>query len=402
MAVVDPNGVRTEYEYDDLGRQITTIEGAQTANPVISRTEYDKNGNIKRLKRRGLLSITTPTSQNPTGANFGLMDDLTYTYNGNQLVAVNDAITQSSGLAGDFQDRGSFYQYQTSHNPSSHEYIYDANGHANTDRNREIENIKYNHLAKATDIRYENGNTLKYVYDAAGIKLYKISTTYASGVPVAEIRTDYVGGFVYQNSALQFIATSEGKALAPFQLDNESGGFVYEYNYTDHLGNLRMTFREAPTVSHFVASMETTEPQKTNEEREFANISLTRDQSKGRLSSSSAKLNATKQIGPWKSLPVRQGDQIDVEVFANYLNPNNQSFTVVPFLNFLNVNQGYGSQTINGETIPPNFPISNITGGLALVPLPNNSSGSLPSAYLYLIFIQKLEILLLLTKELVP
>ncbi|GAB4406080.1 MAG: hypothetical protein OHK0053_32180 [Microscillaceae bacterium] len=132
--------------------------------------------------------------------------------------------------------------------------------------------------------------------------------------------------------------------------------------------------------------METTEPQKTNEEREFANISLTRDQSKGRLSSSSAKLNATKQIGPWKSLPVRQGDQIAVEVFANYLNPNNQSFTVTPFLSFLGANPGYGTQTQNGETIPPNFPISNITGGLALVPLPNNPSSSLPSAYLYLIF----------------
>ncbi len=388
------------YEYDALNRLKKADYRASTNGTIWNQevgyfneeiTGYDANGNILGINRRGLQKINPATATTPAVANFGLIDDLTYSYNGNQLVAVSDAAnpSQVSGIAGDFQDRRS-YTYQTSHAPSSHEYRYDANGNANSDDNKEIQTIQYNHLTKATYILYQNGNSIKYVYDAAGIKLYKITNEDPTGANIT-VQTDYVGGFVYQENELQFIATPKGKALAPHQLGNESSGFVYEYRYTDHLGNLRMTFREATQVNPFVATMETTEPEKTNEEREFANISLTRVGNKGKASSSSAKLNAAenKTLGPWKSLPVRQGDQIDVKVFANYLNPDNQSFNIpATFLTFLSGLPGYGSQTINGETTQPNFPISNITVGLTAGLIPNNAntSSTLPSAYLYLIF----------------
>ena len=46
-------------------------------------TEYDKNGNIEKLQRYGNV----------------LIDDLTYTYNGNQLTRVDDATGNAAGFS---------------------------------------------------------------------------------------------------------------------------------------------------------------------------------------------------------------------------------------------------------------------------------------------------------------
>jgi len=66
--------------------------------------------------------------------------------------------------------------------------------------------------------------------DAAGIKLRKTagSTT-----------TDYVGNFVYENDVLTYILTDYGRIIT-----NYGSGFIREYNLTDHLGNVRVTFNE--------------------------------------------------------------------------------------------------------------------------------------------------------------
>ncbi|NME72574.1 RHS repeat-associated core domain-containing protein [Flammeovirga aprica] len=58
--------------------------------------------------------------------------------------------------------------------------------------------------------------------------------------------TDYIGGFVYENDALQFMHTAEGRVLAKgsgitSHLEEEE--FVEEYHYKDHLGNLRAAVR---------------------------------------------------------------------------------------------------------------------------------------------------------------
>jgi len=48
--------------------------------------------------------------------------------------------------------------------------------------------------------------------------------------------TDYQSGFQYENEGLKFFATAEG------YVNVNAGRFSYIYNYTDHLGNVRLSY----------------------------------------------------------------------------------------------------------------------------------------------------------------
>ena len=116
------------FTYDGLSRlkDATYGEGNDlTTNPNRFNeqiTGYDKMGNILKLKRHGQISA----------AAYGLVDDLSLTYNGNQLLAVKDIAT--SGVYGngtDFKDGAN----QTT------EYAYDKNGNLIKDLNKNISNV---------------------------------------------------------------------------------------------------------------------------------------------------------------------------------------------------------------------------------------------------------------------
>ena len=68
--------------------------------------EYDLNGNIKRLLRRG----------QKTSSTYGDIDDLTYTYDGNRLKSVTDAVNSIT------VEKGFSELVKT-----SNEYTYDNN-----------------------------------------------------------------------------------------------------------------------------------------------------------------------------------------------------------------------------------------------------------------------------------
>ena len=80
------------FTYDGLSRlkNATYGEGDNLANNSNRFNEqitgYDKMGNILGLQRYGQISATT----------YGLIDNLNLTYNGNQLLSVNDAVTTSA------------------------------------------------------------------------------------------------------------------------------------------------------------------------------------------------------------------------------------------------------------------------------------------------------------------
>src|SRR5690554_4995507 len=74
-----------------------------------------------------------------------------------------------------------------------------------------------------------------YLYNALGQKLEKKVT---NGSTI--ITTDYQGGFQYEDEVLRFFATSEGYV----SYDEQSESFTYIYNYTDHLGNIRLSYKE--------------------------------------------------------------------------------------------------------------------------------------------------------------
>ena len=87
-----------------------------------------------------------------------------------------------------------------------------------TDTNKGITNIAYNHLNLPTIVSIQ-GQTITYVYDAAGMKLSK---------EVQGVTTQYAGGYVYEkglgNPVLQFMSHPEGYT----KYDNGNFDYVYQ------------------------------------------------------------------------------------------------------------------------------------------------------------------------------
>ncbi|PYF74244.1 DUF6443 domain-containing protein [Pedobacter nutrimenti] len=186
------------YSYDKLNRLLkadyVTPGAAGKFNEEMS---YDVMGNILNLKRTNSM------------ANY--LNNFSYNYTsngikGNQLYDVSD-----TGIDG-----------------KSSTYAYDDNGNQKTDSRKGI-NISYNMLnLPKTITKSSTGESLNYVYDATGQKLKKI---YGSNT------RDYIGGIEYNNGAIEFIQTEEGRALP-------GSSYSYEYMLKDHLGNTRATIKQ--------------------------------------------------------------------------------------------------------------------------------------------------------------
>src|SRR5690606_38546124 len=108
-----------------------------------------------------------------------------------------------------------------------------------SDENKGISQITYNHLNLPKEISFSGTPTRKisYLYNALGQKVVKKIT---NGTEITT--TDYLSGFHYENEVLRFFATSEG--YTNVRLNPKSGtlSFNYAYNYTDHLGNIRVSY----------------------------------------------------------------------------------------------------------------------------------------------------------------
>ncbi|WP_298144512.1 RHS repeat-associated core domain-containing protein [Flavobacterium sp.] len=121
-------------------------------------------------------------------------------------------------------------------NNGNPDFGYDAYGNMTSDANKRIEDIDYNHLNLPTVINFQdNGGRIRYTYDALGVKVRKEVDDLANGTTT----TDYLDGFQYKSGALQFFPTSEG--YVEFKEPNR---LFYVYNYTDHLGNVRMSYTD--------------------------------------------------------------------------------------------------------------------------------------------------------------
>jgi hypothetical protein len=174
-------------------------------------SEYDKNGNIKKLQR----------------AFDGVQkDNLTYGYIGNQLQKVTDAENNSEGFNNGSSGTGD-------------DYLYDGNGNATKDANRNIgtNGIVYSVHNLVQQVTITGGATLTYIYDVIGAKLRMANTNGA-------VNTKYTGPFEYnQGNYLTRIATEEGQIF----VTNNGNDFAFEYYLQDHLGNTRMVMNEPGT-----------------------------------------------------------------------------------------------------------------------------------------------------------
>ncbi len=121
------------------------------------------------------------------------------------------------------------------------DYQYDLNGNMTQDQNKNITSIAYNHINLPTKITFSTGSNIVYVYDATGVKLKKVVT-----VSPTVTTTEYLSGFQYTNNVLQFFPTAEG--YVKHTLVGSTSKFNYVYNYTDHLGNVRVSYTKDPTT----------------------------------------------------------------------------------------------------------------------------------------------------------
>ncbi|SDJ39643.1 DUF6443 domain-containing protein [Chryseobacterium jejuense] len=200
------------YEYDALNR---LKEGRFWDAMNLERGEYheqltyDLNGNIKTLLRRGkqLPGYTAPE----------VMDHLEYHYeNGEQSNKLSylKEIGTGNALSG----------YPLAAGSTGSTITYDVNGNMTTQVDKGISSIQYNYLNLPGKIT-QNSKVTDYMYRADGVKVRKVFGTET---------TDYLDGFQYTNSILKFFPTAEG------YFNVETGKYVY--NYTDHLGNTRLSY----------------------------------------------------------------------------------------------------------------------------------------------------------------
>lgn len=193
-------------------------------NYSLTGVTYDDNGNITKLGRKGATNVNY--------TNFGLVDSLNYTYPSysNKLTKIQDLTSGNTDL-GDFRDGTN----------TDDDYDYWLDGSLKKDKNKKIASITYNYLKLPEVITFDDTKTITTEYDAEGTKLKKIVSDGET--------TDYEEDDIYVNGVLYQTSHDEGRIV----------NGVYEYNITDHLGNLRLAFRDSlgiavPTQSIFYDS----------------------------------------------------------------------------------------------------------------------------------------------------
>ena len=215
-----PRGYK--FSYDRLGRLTDAEYGEGPSLSVNTNrfneqvTGYDKMGNILGLKRYGQTSAT----------GYDVIDDLSLSYVGNRLKKVADRSGTSAFNNGfEFKDGVDL----------STEYEYDENGNLTKDLNKNITAIQYNCLNLPSRVMFANGNSISYLYDAAGRKLRTVHFLEGDSVT-----TDYCGNVVYENGVPQILLTEVGYVSLT---DGK-----YHYYLKDHQGNNRVVVDEEGTV----------------------------------------------------------------------------------------------------------------------------------------------------------
>ncbi|WP_300689961.1 DUF6443 domain-containing protein [Chryseobacterium sp.] len=224
---------RYNYVYDPLNRlkkgtysePDTSVPKNDFYNETIA---YDMNGNITSLQRNTKEGSGTAA----------LMDNLTYDYTGNRLNYVADLSENYSGYP----------------DASGNILSYDDNGNMKDHLDKGILQISYNFLNLPSYIKFDKGiitrggfinENTSYTYRADGTKVKKIYNRIPFGVSASlesEV-TEYLDGFQYETLiskkegtgiVLKFIPTAEGY----YNFENNR----YIYSYTDHLGNIRLSY----------------------------------------------------------------------------------------------------------------------------------------------------------------
>jgi RHS repeat-associated protein len=304
-----PERQRTyRFAYDGLGRLNEATYAARTGplaswnNEVGAYDEknitYDANGNLLSIERWTQQSASAPKVQ---------IDDLYMSYgsnygatptSGNKLLGVYDYALDNRGFTLNADNNWL-------------DYSYDANGSLTHDGNKGVDYV-YNTLNKVAQQTVGLGDMVT-TYDASGTVLRKVTTA-------ATVKTEtYVDGFVYESSAtfspstaaLRSVPTPEGRAIVMQDTDTK---LAYEYHLRDHLGNLRVAFRAQASTEDLQLSSESADEQ--GPYPKFENVMTTRSQDTPAYHRDYVASVTNATAGPAISVPVANGDHLQVRVFC--------------------------------------------------------------------------------------
>ncbi len=212
------------YSYDGLSRLISAnyLNNETYVNRYqVPEITYDKNGNITALKRYG---------KTTSGSNYGVVDNLTMTYLGNQLTKVVDI-----GEKVEIAESG---DYKVDPNKVNC-YGYNKNGALTKDLNKGIFSISYNLLNLPRQLDFSNvnatgNNVYKYLADGRKVKV----TRKDASSPALTQTVDYIGNRIYENGVLKRILIEGG------YIEDA----VYHYYLNDHLGNVRVVVDSSGSI----------------------------------------------------------------------------------------------------------------------------------------------------------
>lgn len=220
------------YTYDRSNRvNDASFTGKGNEAYGVSNITYDIMGNLQSMDRSG-----------KTGDNsWGEIDKLAYSYinSGNRLQQVDD--TGQNATAGGFINGVN----------TSGDYGYTNAGKITSDLNKGISTIEYNYLDLVSKITKTNNDYIEYKYNSLG---NKIAVKRSIGGQVSYTR--YNGEIVYSSDS----NLPENQNISEIQYAD--GRFInskFEYSYLDHLGNLRLSFRDSTLTTGVLMPLVTQE-----------------------------------------------------------------------------------------------------------------------------------------------
>lgn len=201
------------YTYDGNNRLATAnfTKTGVNANGLDEGFAYDVNGNVTKTSRYDYNGVLT--------------DSMKFTYQGNHLSGSYDKQGDVASVV-DFPGKTTIQSVN-----------YDQNGNETSEPHRYIATT-YNLLNLPKQIIWNGLNRkISYFYTFNGIKRRK--TVEDNGIIT---KVDYCGPFVYETvsgtRSLKYILTPHGRAV------KSGSSFEYEYNITDHLGNVRAVIKK--------------------------------------------------------------------------------------------------------------------------------------------------------------
>ena len=230
-------GGRYDYRYDAHDRltaaDYTPGTDAAADEDFSTVYTYDDAANPLSVRRYGVIGTEADGTEE-----FGIVDDLTFAYEGNQVQSIANAPEGE-----DFYGRTGYGAVE-----GESAYAWNDQGYMTADASRGITNIKYNHQGLPVQMRFSNGDMTVCSYDASGLLTKSMTIGRRSAL------RDYVADRVFSTGALLYSYFPGGY----FDADGAP-----HYLHTDYQGSVVMVTDSAGTIEQHTSYYPYGEPHRS-------------------------------------------------------------------------------------------------------------------------------------------